>query len=471
MDSTMSLAPPSYDTVIKSNVSEEKTVEVSEPASAPRVDYGENPLLTACRNNDLDFLKASEQLSRNIDYLFNNKEKDSKLEESVGLLHVACNENNPQALRLLLERGANPNVKLPKSGLTPIELACADEQMDQEIVQILAGYLFPHRLDINAIHCVNSPGYPSDFTLLQLACRSQNVQTIKILLNNNADPNVVAPGWSAPPLHLSCDAETVDSEVISSLLEAKASVDSRYRGLTALHILCRSQEFNEQALHALLAGKADVNAVTTPSRMTPLMFAIKNNTQMANLLLMDYRTDINEADYLGWQAIHYAAKAGNCEAVINALVDRGADVNAKTDKGITPLHLAMLEKNEPDIFALLEHGADTSTKAPVTPFSWGQVCEITGLTCAAASILLVFLPCTLLMSPLFCENNCQACRPHKSVHERCVRKYCQTFCPERCGVTPMEMADEGLRERMECRIITRQPEGSSSKTSYGYCRF
>ena len=67
MDSTMSLAPPSYDTVIQSSVSEEKTVEVSEPDSVPRVDYGENPLLTACRNNDLDFLNASEKLSRNID--------------------------------------------------------------------------------------------------------------------------------------------------------------------------------------------------------------------------------------------------------------------------------------------------------------------------------------------------------------------------------------------------------------------
>ena len=464
MDSTMSLAPPSYDTVIKSNVPEEKTVEVSEPASAPRVDYGENPLLTACRNNDLDFLNASEQLSRNIDYLFNNKEKDSKLEESIGLLHVACDENNPQVLRLLLERGADPNVKLPKSGLTPIELACADKQMDPEIVQILAGYLFPHRLDINAIHCVNSPGYPADFTLLQLACRSQNVQTIKILLNNNADPNVVAPGWSVPPLHLSCDAETVDSEVISSLLEAKASVDTHFRGLTALHILCRGQEFNEQALHTLLAGKADVNAVTTPSRMTPLMFAIKNNTQMANLLLMDYRTDINEADYLGWQAIHYAAKAGNCEAVINALLDRGADVNAKANKGITPLHLAILEKNEPEIFALLEHGADTSTKAPVNAFSCGQVCETTCLTSAVACSVLAFLPFFLIVSPIFCVNNCEICRPHKSVHKRCVSRYCQAFCPELCGVTPMEMADEGLRERMACRIITRQPEGSCSGT-------
>ena len=465
MDSAMSSAPPSYDTVVmQSNVPEKKTVEVSEPASAHRVDYDENPLVTACRNNDLDVLNTSEQLSRNIDYLFNNKEKDSKLEESVGLLHVACNENKPQVLRLLLERGANPNVKLPKSGLTPIELACADKKMDPEIVQILAGYLFPHRLDINAIHCVNSPGFPADFTLLQLACRLQNVQTIKILLNNNADPNVVAPGWSVPPLHLSCDGATVDSEAIRSLLEAKASVDTRYRGLTALHTLCRSQAFNEQALHALLAGKADVNAVTTPSRMTPLMLAIKNNTQMANLLLMDCRTDINEADYLGWQAIHYAAKAGNCEALINTLVDRGADVNAKTDKGITPLHLAMLGKKEPEIFALLERGADTSTKAPVNAFSWCQVCEVTCWTCTSASIVLACLPFFIFLSPLLCENDCQACRPSESVHERCVRRYCQAFCPERCGVTPMEMADEGLRERMVCRIITHQPEGSYSKT-------
>ena len=149
--------------------------------------------------------------------------------------------------------------------------------------------------------------------------------------------------------------------------------------------------------------------------------------------------------------------------MINALVDRGADVNAKTDKGITPLHLAMLEKKEPEIFALLEHGADTSTKAPVNAFSWCQVCEVTSWTCVWTGTVLAFLPCFLLASPIFCENNCQACRPHKPVHERCISRCCQAFCPECCGVTPMEMADEGLRERMECRIITRQPEGSCSR--------
>ena len=181
-------------------------------------------------------------------------------------------------------------------------------------------------------------------------------------MSNHADPNQVAQSWSIPPLHLACAAKTVDSETISSLLAAKADVDVRYQGSTPLHVLCKRKNCDVQALHALMAGKADINAVT-PEAVTPLMLAIENNAQLADLLLMYDCIDINKADHCGRQAIHYAAQFGH-EALINVLMDKGADVNAKTERGVTPLHLAILEKNEPAIYALLEHGADTSIKAP-----------------------------------------------------------------------------------------------------------
>lgn len=459
MDSMVSLPPPSYEAVLRSDLEKKNTVDKTEPAPAPAVDYGEDPLVTACRNNNLDFLNASSQLSRSIDYLFSNKEEDSELEESISLLHVACSENNPEVVKLLLDRGANPNIKLPKSGLTPIELACADEQGDPEIVEILANCLFPHRLNIDAIHCVKSPDSSADFTLLQLACRTQNVQTIKILLANQADPNVVAPGRSIPPLHLICSTKTVDSEIVNCLLEAKASTDTHYRGATALHLLCSNEQCNEQALRALLAAKADVNAVTH-EEVTPLMLAIRNNAQMADLLLMDDRTDVNKADYQGWQAIHYAAKMGHV-GMINALVDKGVDINAKTDKGATPLHLALLEKNEPEIFTLLEHGADASIKAPVTPFSRSELCDATFATCMITGALLICFPITLLLSRSICEKGGWYEQMQSTpVHERCISRCSQVLSPGRCGVSPMDMADEGLRERMASRIITSQPKGS-----------
>lgn len=456
MDSMVSLPPPSYEAVLRSDLEKKNTVDKTEPAPAPQVDYGEDPLVTACRNNNLDFLNASSQLSRSINYLFSNKDEDSRLEESVSLLHVACDENNPQVVKLLLDQGADPNIKLPKSGLTPIELAC-DEQGDPEIVEILANCLFPHRLNVNAIHCVKSSDISADFTLLQLACRTQNVQAIKILLANQADPNAVAPGWSIPPLHLICSTKTVDSEIVNCLLEAKASTDTHYRGATALHLLCSNEQCNEQALRALLAGKADVNAVTQDG-VTPFMLAIRNNTQMADLLLMDDRTDVNKADYQGWQAIHHAAKMGHV-GMINTLIDRGVDINAKTNKGATPLHLAMLEKNEPEIFTLLEHGADASIKAPVNPFSRCELWDATFATCIITGALLTCLPITLLLSPSICGGWYAQMR-NTPVHERCTSRYSQALSPGRCGVSPMDMADEGLRERMASRIITSQPESS-----------
>ena len=456
MDSLAFSPPPSYQDAVLSDLSTKDTVHLSESAPAPRVDYGEDPLVTACRNNDLDFLTGSQQLARRIDYLFSNKNKDSKLEESISLLHVACIENKPQVVKLLLERGANPDIKLPKSGLTPIELVCTSKQAHPELIEILASYLFAHRLEVNASHSVTAADYPNDFTLLQLACRWQNVQAIKTLLCHHADPNQVAHGWNVPPLHLICAAKTVDSETVSSLLAAKADVDVRYKGSTPLHTLCKRKECDVQALHALLAGKADINAGTQEA-VTPLMLAIANNAQLADLLLEYDGININKADQCGRQAIHYAAQFGH-EALINVLMDKGADVNAKTNQGVTPLHLAILEKNEPAIYALLEHGADTSIKAPVTAYSRAEARCITACACFT-----VIFPLWLLFPAAsgHCDDFWFEERP---IYERHVRRYGQAYCPGYCGLSPMEMADEGLQEQLASRIVTSQP-GGSSKTS------
>ena len=56
--------------------------------------------------------------------------------------------------------------------------------------------------------------------------------------------------------------------------------------------------------------------------------------------------------------MHYAAEAGQVEA-LRRLLSRGADINAKTDDGFTPLLCALIGENLPAIRCLLDNKALT----------------------------------------------------------------------------------------------------------------
>ncbi|OQA06172.1 MAG: Phosphocholine transferase AnkX [bacterium ADurb.Bin374] len=55
--------------------------------------------------------------------------------------------------------------------------------------------------------------------------------------------------------------------------------------------------------------------------------------------------------------LHFAAQSGNV-SIVRALLNAGADVNARNPQDITPLHLAAWDGNADIVSLLLEHGAD-----------------------------------------------------------------------------------------------------------------
>ncbi|KAI4525459.1 ankyrin, partial [Schizophyllum commune H4-8] len=52
--------------------------------------------------------------------------------------------------------------------------------------------------------------------------------------------------------------------------------------------------------------------------------------------LIDNKAEVDKPDPAGWTPLHIACSAGWTE-VVTELVGAGANVNAKNDKGITPL--------------------------------------------------------------------------------------------------------------------------------------
>ncbi len=108
--------------------------------------------------------------------------------------------------------------------------------------------------------------------------------------------------------------------------------------------------------------------IDTPNQIheTPLMIAIylKKNT-IANKLLLK-GANPNNPGY--WSPLHYAASVGNLE-MIKKLLAKGAEVNARTLRGITPLYMAARDADIETVKLLLSAGArkDFCTNEALAP--------------------------------------------------------------------------------------------------------
>src|SRR6185436_8582187 len=127
-------------------------------------------------------------------------------------------------------------------------------------------------------------------------------------------------------LHLAAEGGNV--EIVKALLAAKANVEAKSKigGYTPLHLAANAA--NIDAVRALLAAKANPGVVTTTTGVTPL---------------------------------HLAAKALNGELVVQALLEKGAPVNAKeAASGQTALMFAAAYGRAASVKELMAHGADAS---------------------------------------------------------------------------------------------------------------
>ncbi|GLB45329.1 hypothetical protein LshimejAT787_2100890 [Lyophyllum shimeji] len=125
-------------------------------------------------------------------------------------------------------------------------------------------------------------------------------------------------------------------------------------GQSGLHVV---------AAAGLLSGagwllEAGSNANSRDSKgFTPLLYACQaEHTQMVRFLISQ-GASVN-ASYFGEDitALHFAATSGNNE-LVDVLLEVGADIDACTRMGVTPLSLASWHGHEPIVRSLLDNGA------------------------------------------------------------------------------------------------------------------
>nr|XP_023688952.1 receptor-interacting serine/threonine-protein kinase 4 isoform X1 [Paramormyrops kingsleyae] len=132
------------------------------------------------------------------------------------------------------------------------------------------------------------------------------------------------------------------------------------KGSTALHLAAEKRLRNMAEL-LLLGRKTNVNA-KDEDQYTPLHFAAQNGDEAITRLLLDKNASINEVDFEGRTPSHIACQHGQ-ENVVRVLLSRGADVHLPGKDNWTPLHFAAWQGHLPIVKLLVKQaGANINSQ-------------------------------------------------------------------------------------------------------------
>ncbi|MCK8044705.1 ankyrin repeat domain-containing protein [Shewanella sp. 1CM18E] len=262
---------------------------------------------------------------------------------------------------------------------------------------------------------------PKDgYSPLYSAITMRRPELVKPLLDAGANPNLgnQYSGYQTP---LMFAIFNVDIDSFKQLLASGANPNGvDYKGLSALHYLAQSRcssclprdEFNQQALALLIEHGANINQQNNEGESPAFVAAKYNNIPMLTALAaQDADLDLLTED--GFSALIQAIDF-NQPKIVSALLDLGADVNAKTYHDTTPLMDALLrrESRQQIIDNLIAAGADVNSHgAEATPLviavESNNIELVNQLVAAGADPSLATLEryTTPLMSAIYIQSN------------------------------------------------------------------
>ena len=302
-------------------------------------------LFDVVRNGDLRALKSSLQKTEAA------KARDS---HGVPLVMYAAAFGSPEALRMLIDAGADVNAK---------------NSFDATALMWAAGDPVKARILIEHGANVNSVSKQGRTPLIIAAAHHGAGETVRLLLEKGADARA-KDGMGTTALLQACFAG--DIEVVRMLLEKGADVNGADKGgNTALSNAAGSDDVTLVKL--LLSRGANVNSANSFAgkvkfgpialvNLTPLMFAAPHCSPQMVKTLLDAGAKVNETDIRGMTPLMLAVGSDNQNVeVVKLLIAAKSDVNKKSAAGETALDWA-LKFNNPAVLATLR-GAGATTAA------------------------------------------------------------------------------------------------------------
>ena len=193
-------------------------------------------------------------------------------------------------------------------------------------------------------------------TCLTLAADFGHTETVRYLVGLT-DVEVNHEGNEAfTALHFA--VQEGHHDVVEVLIDAGADIDAKINGgRTPLHVACLYRKL--AIVKVLVKAGADV-CVTTNEGTTCLMLASNyGHTETVRYLVGLPEVDVHAANNHSWTPLHHAVKRNNGSHpdVIQVLIDAGADIEAKSGNGRSPLLLACEVGKLDALKILVEAGA------------------------------------------------------------------------------------------------------------------
>ena len=311
----------------------------------------------------LRLCKSDEATSEAIaEYLDKGVDPNALTSLGVPALTMCARRNDIESCRILIERGADINCSNAMSvGCNPLGIARVMGYGDLEAMLIEAGarpqpdnVLVEGKtmVDLMRRHAAS----PAEITQCMEAMKAAggDVNT-KTSLGDNLLAVFVLFGD--------------DPEVVRILLEAEADIENRNNlGETLLHRSIFSCTTRNYAFLELFLEKGLNPNARDKKGKTPLMdLCFQNGMRRGGVsagvrILIDAGADIHARNDEGMMPIHCAVRLSVSDnpEVTATLLKAGADANAETEKGLTPLLMACMGNFASVVDLLLQAGADVN---------------------------------------------------------------------------------------------------------------